>query len=109
MKPVHSNSVTITNDFVLAQPSMNSEQFCLQNLIHKAWVNPLCHFHTLVNVNAHWDCFPGLMLSRSHLFDKSSMGRFKPGSLEWNAKVLTPWPHIHSIANNSYHENGKQE
>lgn len=73
-KPVYSNSVMLTCDFVQAQPSMACEQFRLTNTRYKARVN-LFGLQQLLKGAACQDHLPRMITSRSQLPDKSTIGK----------------------------------
>lgn len=93
--------ITMTCNFVLAQPSMTSKQFHLHNFTHKAWVILWCGFQALSKGAAHWNCLAMTILSRCHILDKSTMVKFTPGPYGQKANFLSSYhmpPPPHSVA-----------
>lgn len=81
----------MTCDFVLVQPLVASEQFCLLNFTHNAWFNMWYGLQACLHSFATWDHLPRLVLSRSYYLDKATRLRFKLWSQGQNTNVLTTW------------------
>lgn len=88
------NSVMMTYDFVLPQPSMASKLFRLSNFIHTAWGNPWYCFQAHLNSTRAWDCLHKLILSRIHFPYKVTIVRCESGSQGQNVNILTIWSHV---------------